>query len=223
MKKPVIGVTPAFDEGIKLPASRASLYLRRDYTLAIAASGAIPIILAPDMSAEEAFELCDGLVISGGEDIPAEVYGGNELHTATEPQERVAWERSLIDMFSVSDKPILGVCYGMQLLAVHYGGELYQDIAQEVGGAVRHVGVQHEIDLCADFLGLTRGHRATVASRHHQAVAILPEQFKPCAKASDGVIEAMSYGNIYGVQWHPESDDTGSLIYKAFAETCRNA
>jgi putative glutamine amidotransferase len=111
----------------------------------------------------------------------------------------------------------------MQLLAVHYGGELYQDIAQEVDAAVQHVGVQHEIDLCADFLGLIRGHKATVASRHHQAVATLPEQFKPCAKAPDGVIEAMSYGNIYGVQWHPESDDTGPLIYKAFAETCRNA
>ena len=53
MKKPVIGVTPAFDEGIKLPASKASLYLRRDYTVAIAASGAIPIILSPDMSVEE--------------------------------------------------------------------------------------------------------------------------------------------------------------------------
>lgn len=223
MKKPVIGVTPAFDEGIKLPASKASLYLRRDYTVAIAASGAIPIILSPDMSVEEALELCDGLVISGGEDIPAGVYGGNELQTAIEPQERVAWERRLIDKFSAFDKPILGVCYGMQLLAVHYGGELYQDIAQEVDAAVQHVGVQHEIDLYADFLGLIRGHKATVASRHHQAVATLPEQFKPCAKAPDGVIEAMSYGNIYGVQWHPESDDTGPLIYKAFAEACRNA
>ena len=151
------------------------------------------------------------------------MYGGNELHTATEPQERVAWERSLIDMFSASDKPILGVCYGMQLLAVHYGGELYQDIAQEVGGAVQHVGVQHEIDLCADFLGLERGQKSMVASRHHQAIAMLPEAFELCAVAADGVIEAMRFGTIYGVQWHPESDATGKILYKAFIEACVGA
>lgn len=223
MKRPVIGITPAFDEGSKLPASKATLYLRREYTQHVAAAGGMPVILGPDMRRSDILELCDGLIISGGEDIPAEVYGGDKLLTVPEPLERVMWERMLIDSFSADGRPILGVCYGMQLLALHYGGTIYQDISRDVAGAGQHAGVQHEIELCVDFLGLKRGSVPVVASRHHQAVATLPDYFELCATAPDGVIEAMRYGCIYGVQWHPESDDTGERIYHAFVESCAGA
>ncbi len=221
--KPVIGVTPAFDEGEKLPASKASLYLRREYTREIAAAGAIPIVLSPDMHIDEILELCDGLIISGGEDIPAEVYGGAALLTVPEPLERVMWERMLIDRFADEHKPIMGICYGMQLLALHYGGALYQDIAREVENAMQHVLVHHAVDIQTDFLGLQRGQQVVVASRHHQAVAMLPDQFELCARAPDGVIEAMRHETIYGIQWHPESDGTGAHIYGRFSKQCRQS
>ncbi len=216
----VVGVTPAFDEGVKLPASQASLYLRREYTRALSSGGAVPVVLSPDMPLEYILELCDGLVISGGEDIPASVYGGETLLTVTEPLERVMWERLLIDAYEAAGKPILGVCYGMQLLALHYGGSLYQDIATEHKEPLQHVGTTHEVQMTRSFLGLQQGQSYVVASRHHQAVATLPDRFEVAAVAPDGIIEAMASEQLFGVQWHAESDKTGQVLYGEFVRRC---
>ena len=132
----VIGVTPALDEGLKLPASQSSLYLRREYTQIIREAGAVPLVLSPDVPQDYIVQYCDGVVLSGGEDIPAGVYGGNTLLTVPEPLERIMWERLLLDACAAAGKPVLGVCYGMQLIALHYGGSLYQDIASEVTGSI---------------------------------------------------------------------------------------
>lgn len=77
-------------------------------------------------------EQCDGIIISGGEDIPPELYAGDALETPQEPLERVMWEQLLIDACEAAGKPLLGVCYGLQLVALHYGGSLVQDIGREV-------------------------------------------------------------------------------------------
>ncbi|QQS17872.1 gamma-glutamyl-gamma-aminobutyrate hydrolase family protein [Candidatus Saccharibacteria bacterium] len=222
MRRKVIGITPAFDEGQKLPDSKASVYLRREYVEHIAAAGATPIILVPDMHPTTILDLCDGLIISGGEDIPAELQGRDELCSVSEPLERVMWERQLIKSFSALRKPVLGICYGMQLLALHYGGSLYQDINQEVEGSIEHVLVRHSIEMKHDFLGLKQNEHVLVNSRHHQAVADLPKDFIACAVAPDGIIEAMQHKSIFGVQWHPESDVTGELIYSSFIGHCQS-
>jgi putative glutamine amidotransferase len=187
----------------------------------IAAAGAVPIILTPDMLVSDIIELCDGIVISGGEDIPAEVYDGQSLLTVPEPLERIMWERVIIDACADSSVPILGICYGMQLMAIHYGGSLYQDIPTEVPGSIAHVSTVHEVAIEDEFLGLMRGEKILVASRHHQAIAALPDDFTLCAKAPDGVIEAIKYRYFYGVQWHPESHESGVTMYAAFVELCR--
>jgi putative glutamine amidotransferase len=218
--KPVVGVTPAFDEGYKLPASRATLYLRREYTQLLSDLGAVPIILTPDMPLEYILEMCDGIIISGGEDIPAEVYGGDPWEHATEPLERIMWEQLLVGKCEERAMPILGVCYGMQLIALHYGGGLYQDIERCVAGNISHHLTEHAVAIQTDFLGFQKGDVPTVCSRHHQAVATLPDSFTLCATAPDGVIEAMKYKDIYGVQWHPEPDETGYIVYHAFIERC---
>ncbi|MCA9327587.1 gamma-glutamyl-gamma-aminobutyrate hydrolase family protein [Candidatus Saccharibacteria bacterium] len=218
--KVVIGITPAFDEGVKLPASKSSLYLRREYTKLIAELGAVPLILSPDMHMTDILTLCDGVIISGGEDIPAEVYGGDELLTVPEPLERIMWERLLIDRCQESSVPILGVCYGMQLLALHFGGALFQDIETELPGSYNHAGTTHDVRIERNFLGIGSGETLHVNSRHHQAVATLPDNFALCAVSTDGVIEAMCGEHVYGVQWHPESDETGRGIYRAFIERC---
>ncbi len=216
----VIGITPAFDEGIKLAASKSTVYLRREYTKVLSQLGAIPVVLTPDMPLGYIMELCDGIVISGGEDIPPEVYDGDRLDTVQEPLERVMWEQLIVDACEAWRKPLLGVCYGMQLIALHYGGKLCQNIATDDPLTLNHVCTFHDVAIQKDFLGLKRGSTLSVASRHHQAVLELPDRFELAASARDGVIEAISCDNMYGVQWHPESDDSGLVVYQAFIERC---
>lgn len=216
----VVGVTPAFDEGFKLPASKATLYLRREYTKLLARLGAVPIILTPDMPLEYIMDFCDGIVISGGEDIPAQIYGGTDFSTVLEPLERTMWELLIIRQCETEQKPLLGVCYGMQLIALNFGGALYTDIATDVQGSIQHLKSQHAVSFQEEFLGFPKGSQQTVASRHHQSVKNLPDIFSLSAVAPDGVIEAMQRGSIYGVQWHPESDKTGEVIYRTFIERC---
>ncbi|MFZ1249228.1 MAG: type 1 glutamine amidotransferase [Candidatus Saccharimonadales bacterium] len=219
-RRPVIGVTPAFDNGVKLPAATQTLYVRREYTQALATAGAVVIILNPDMPLEEIAQFCDGVVVSGGEDIPPQVYAGKSLGTTQEPLERVEWEKRLLEVCEQQNMPVLGVCYGMQLIALQYGGSLYQDIATEVRGSIEHVRTTHVVEVKQDFLGLKTNERLRVASRHHQAVHVLPKGFSASVVAPDGVIEAMQGKNCYGVQWHPESDESGQTIYQNFVNLC---
>lgn len=219
----VIGVTPALDEGYKLPASRSTLYLRREYTKLLAELGVVPLILTADMPLGYIMETCAGIVISGGEDIPAEVYGGENTRDVVEPMERVMWELLLIDRCQKDSLPLLGVCYGMQLIAMHFGGTLHADIARDLPGSLDHVSREHEVLIRSDFLGLQAGESVTVASRHHQSVQNLPSGYELCGAAPDGVVEAIQCGDIYGTQWHPESDTTGPRVYAAFIERCRKA
>ena len=220
---PVIGISPAFDLATKLPDSKATHYLRREYTELLAEVGAIPLIINMDMPISAILSLCDGIVISGGEDLDCELYGETLLPSIGakyEPRIRSDWEYELIKSCDSVGMPILGICYGMQLLNAYYGGTLYQDISQEVPDAIDHRITTHDITFLDDFLGYKQGDVRPIASRHHQAVDELGEGFAITAQAPDGVIEAIANGRHYGMQWHPESDITGIHVYRAFVERC---
>src|SRR5687768_657747 len=112
-KQPLIGISICSNpHGIIDFHGVDYLYLRRDYTQAIKAAGATPILLNPDMTPQAAAELCDGIVISGGYDIPAELYGEKRHETMVdvETMERVSWDLALIDACDEAKKPILGIC-----------------------------------------------------------------------------------------------------------------
>lgn len=223
MKQPVIGVIPALDEAQKLPHSRSTHYLRRTYTQVLSEVGAVPLILNIDMPIQSVLELCDGIVISGGEDIDPSMYGEAPLKVPgklREPVERAIWERKLIDACDTTGMPILGICYGMQLLNIHYGGTLYQDIPLEIPESISHELAHHDVEFTRDFLGYGAGDVRDVESRHHQAVHDLAPGFEVCAVAPDGVIEAIKNERHFGMQWHPESDLTGIHVYRAFVEQC---
>lgn len=224
--KVVIGICPAYDEGAKVPSMRGGYLLRRTYTRVLAAVGAVPIILNVDMTPHEATQLCDGIVISGGEDVPPKLYHAQPFGRPEEPMVRVAWELQLIEACMSAAVPLLGICYGMQLLAVAQGGRLYQDIAHEIPHPIQHYdpkhnrSMKHKVTFYEDMLGFCAGDTPWVASRHHQAVAQLPTGFRAVATASDGVVEAMVGENCFGLQWHPESDKTGAAVYRAFVRHC---
>jgi putative glutamine amidotransferase len=235
--RPVIGIVPSFDDGINIPAGGdvKRIYIRHEYMQAVENAGAVPVILHPNMSFDVITKLCDGIVISGGGDIDPTTYGQEPIPEAMfsqvernhevlsvirfeEPSRRFEWEKQLIEACDGARIPILGICYGMQRLNVHYGGTLFQDIPIQHPNNIGHDVTEHEIRFVMPFFGMDGTH--TIASRHHQAVDQLAEGFSAVATAPDGILEAISGHGHFGMQWHPESDATGLAIYSEFVRHC---
>lgn len=221
--QPVIGIVPSFDNGTLIPGGLIErVMLRREYTSLLTSVGAVPLILNADMPLDVITDICDGIVISGGEDIAPELYATERIPEVgnVEPVERFEWETHIIEACDKHGVPILGICYGMQRLNVHYGGTLIQDIPAYMPDNVGHCLVMHDITFLRDFLSMKETGLHRINSRHHQAVDRLAAGFSVAAVAPDGIVEAIEGHGHYGMQWHPESDTTGAHVYRAFVEEC---
>jgi putative glutamine amidotransferase len=224
-KKPVIGITLAYDKGVKIHKDIEYGYIRKEYAREVSAAGGEPIFLDENINPEAAAKLCDGIIISGGEDIEPIFYGQSHTYgKKMEPAERTAWELKLITECDREGVRILGICYGLQLLNVHYGGTLYQDIHKEGGSDFNHgssfAAVMHDITFTDPFLNFSAHQKVSVASRHHQALRDIAPGFKVVARAEDDIVEAISNGRHFGIQWHSESDGTAPQIYRSFITYC---
>jgi putative glutamine amidotransferase len=151
-------------------------------------------------------EKISGLLIPGGRDLMPSYYNENTLFSIEpESPERIKFEFSLLREIIRLKKPVMGICYGMQIVNVMHGGSLYQDIRSQLGGTLDHRQGSHSISVLDNpFLW---GGRQTVNSSHHQGVKKLGEGLVSFATAEDGLVEAFyreGYGFLVGVQWHPE-------------------
>jgi len=191
-----------------------------NYVRSVLAAGGLPVIIVPDIGREEAIELfgdCDALLLTGGEDVDPARYGA-EPHPAlgTIDARRDENELALITEARARDLPILGICRGIQVLNVAFGGTLIQDLPSQRPGAIDHdppmgrdvrshpVTVT-EISRLADILGEIE---LQANSFHHQAIDLLGEGLVATALAPDGVVEGVesvdAHDWIVAVQWHPE-------------------
>jgi gamma-glutamyl-gamma-aminobutyrate hydrolase PuuD len=177
-------------------------------------------LLPGDVQTSDYVSLLDGLVLQGGADIDPSVYG-EEPSDVLGPTDAVRdrFELDLLRAFAAAGKPVLGVCRGMQLINVAYGGTLHQDLAHARVVDFEHRKLElydahtHDIELVPNgWLNsiYESTSRSSVNSIHHQGVKSLGEDLIVEAESTDGVIEAVRHSKLsfmVGVQWHPEFHD----------------
>lgn len=190
------------------------------YVRALLCAGGIPLILSPLMGASlaaSALDGCDGLLLTGGEDIEPSWYGAEPSPFLSPPsQDRDLFELALFAVARQRDLPILGICRGIQLINVALGGTLYQDLPSDRPDSVDHSPAGAR-DVRSHPIRLQPGSRVaaaldateiTVNSVHHQAVENLAPGLIATGWTGDGLIEAAESESgaswILAVQWHPE-------------------
>ena len=230
--KPTIGLLAEVDDEQKsgvLPA----------YVRAIEKAGGLPILLpyVEDDAVIDAFvALCDGFFFTGGMDIEPKHYGEATSDACGAIQRyRDDLELRVINKVLATEKPILAICRGAQLVNVVLGGTLYQDIPSEFETKMRHrqeeppLAYSHEVKVLPDtpLARLFGCDRIRANSFHHQAVKALGRDLGVMAVADDGIIEAF-YGTgaryLRAYQWHPErlfdADAYNRAVFEDFIAVC---
>ncbi|WP_425803673.1 gamma-glutamyl-gamma-aminobutyrate hydrolase family protein [Desulfitobacterium sp. Sab5] len=231
-KKPIIGITVAHcTEELKT-------FPRGFYVESICKAGGQPLLIPPVRNEEDAYEilsLMNGLVLTGGGDIAPLVLAEQPKKGIGECfPERDLGELLLAKLALQLELPVLGICRGIQVLAVAAGGKIYQDIPSEYPQALEHKqkapreNTWHEVELLTSKLSRIVGEtKIQVNSLHHQAVASLPKGFIKSAVSADGIIEGIEKSDsafCVGVQWHPEvlaGEEHSQKLFRGFVDSCK--
>ena len=227
MRRPVIGIPTQTLQSLGGVSAEipASWVMSQRYILTLTQAGAIPwlIPLVDEDTLRGIYDELDAVFLPGGADIDPATYGADPhpLCDKTD-RDRDRVEVSLATWAMAEEKPVLGVCRGMQLVNVAAGGTLYQDLAEERPGSLKHDyfpfrGQSYARDYLAHEVTVAEGTRLAqrmgagalkVNSMHHQGVRTLGQGLVATAVAPDGLIEAIEGdGDAYlvAVQWHPEA------------------
>ena len=212
----------------KIRPPQSEIFLKEALVTSLKNCGADVILLPPDSSAnlvQWVLKHCDGVVVSGGAfDIDPSWYGQETCARIDHTDEgRTQFEIALIQECIAQDIPLLGICGGMQAMAVATGGTLIQDISTQIPNSLEHEQLTdpkegwHEVAFCVEHWQSWFGtDRIQVNSTHHQAVLNLG-RFQATGYSKDGIVECFEDNSLHfcvGVQWHPELLDT--RIFQAF-------
>lgn len=233
---PIIGLAPLWDDG------KQCVWMEQDYLEAITLAGGMPIILPlvqNEAMIEEIASKIDGLFLTGGDDINPNIYHEKATDLCGKMcDSRDRFELKLVEKIIEQNKPIFGVCRGLQLLNVFFKGTLFQDIPTQYKKdrnfshrqQIPYDQPVHEVffvegGLLAQWLNVNT---LQVNSRHHQGIKKLGEGLMVEALSSDGLIEAIHHSNypfLVAVQWHPESrcktNEQERMLFEQFVNSCK--
>jgi putative glutamine amidotransferase len=229
MSRPVIGICAALERARWSVWDEEAVLLPRSYLTAVERAGGLAVMLPPDRAGGEdpsqLLALIDGLVLAGGADIDPSFYGQEaQADTTDTVPARDAFEIAMARAAIEREMPLLGICRGMQLLNVACGGTLLQHLPERFGHHEhRRVvgsfdGADHDVELRDGTLAMRvvgERHHAT-KSHHHQGIDRLGVGLEVSGvSAMDGLPEAIELTGarfVLGVQWHPEADETSSVV-----------
>lgn len=239
MSVPIIGITTRKENSslykISLVASP------RSYTEAIIKSGAIPLLIPlnlPQKMFKDLLERIDGVIFTGGGDIEIEMYNGKnhpEVYDVDEERDKI--ELELVQNIADMGKPLLGICRGLQIINIAFGGDLYTHISDQVDTDIEHKcfpdfpwdHIAHKVKINEGSMlaKITHEPILNVNSLHHQGIKNLSDKLISVATSADGLVEAVElkdYKFGLGVQWHPEwlpNDENMQSIFSSFIEVAK--
>ncbi len=236
-KRPRIGIT------MRLELETRRFYIGRDYSEAVEGCGGLPVHIPLIPNADYLNELVaglDGILLPGSDTDPDPYRYGEDPHPRLKKVVPEKDETDLAVLAAAEERnlPVLGICFGMQILNVSRGGSLIQDIGSQIDSPLKHdQGIplernSHRIRIEDGSILASLAGKGTdgvkVNSHHHQAVKVVGRDLKAIASTSDGVIEAVGDTRegrfVLAVQWHPElswrSDSLSNGIFKTFVDRC---
>ena len=230
--KPIIGVMPLWDD------VKDSMWMLPGYLNGIIQAGGIPVIFPFSTEEKDLIQLinlCNGFLFTGGHDVSPKIYDEKILEGLVDCcEKRDFMEIIVLREAIIQDKPVLGICRGIQFINAILGGTLYQDIPTQYSSGINH----HQLppyDIPIHTVNIVSGsplhkclgvEQLPVNSYHHQAVRVIAPELKVMAKSTDGIIEALykpDHRFLWAVQWHPEfsykTDENSMKIFRAFVNS----